>query len=727
MKKNKIVITILVAVIILSLAILLTACNDNTDSPIRIFAEMPNNIRAGDFVLGESAVIFEYQGGRRERIAITNNMLSEDDFAKLSTPGKHTVTINYSDDSSVQATINILQSATHDAVINKIIKGIQLAAPQNNINGEIELSLHYQFGNLPRKEYNVKLKFTLDIDEFDGAENYLEVEIAEDGIVVLGLYYKDNLDERPYMYVKVDGVFTELWQKTQHKMLSVSADPYFGTASIPDEFASFEEIIGLVMSLMGEDIISAINVESLVNTVINLLLSGAAVAVDDSTAVIGLDLETVLESIAVKFALLAVTPAANEFLDAIGSPIDFAKALKIANLSPLKITADFNESGAINRLEMTDSFGRAQTNNNVISIYEAGVVDAALNIKTIRITADDSSFDLPSDKGLETWEEGDLSFERWLLYQYREMIGYFEDYVPPIRHGIEAEIDVRYADTDETGEYNLLDIYRPIAEKQEDGELNSLPVIINIHGGGWVHGNKESVSSYCQYLALQGFAVVNINYHLMPDAFMPVPMQDVFAVFNFVMENAEQYGFDRDNVFLTGDSAGGHYVMLALSILVDEDLQEAFGVETDITIKAAGVNSTGFSFTNVVALPIPFAHYYVNQFFTDESPYTAYRDDPRYKTMADALSLENNKLDRFPPMFVSSAHADLFKSHSDRLVAELEKYDIQHIYDYRTQNDGDNPEGFLLGHDFNVAAPDWTVSRAVNDRLCEFFLSQVDK
>src|SRR5690606_29315792 len=150
-----------------------------------------------------------------------------------------------------------------------------------------------------------------------------------------------------------------------------------------------------------------------------------------------------------------------------------------------------------------------------------------------------------------------------------------------------------------------------------DKGQDALPVIINIHGGGWTAGSKEATLRYCQYLSLQGFAVVNINYHLLPHAVMPEPMQDIFAAFNFVMDedNAELYGFDTDNVFLTGDSAGGHYAMLALSVLVDPQLSALYGVSSDIAFNAAGVNSTGFTFTEVLKLPLPFAHFYVNQFF----------------------------------------------------------------------------------------------------------------
>ena len=59
--------------------------------------------------------------------------------------------------------------------------------------------------------------------------------------------------------------------------------------------------------------------------------------------------------------------------------------------------------------------------------------------------------------------------------------------------------------------WNRLDVYRP---KDAEGLL---PVIVSVHGGGWVYGDKERYQYYCMSLAQQGFAVVNFTYRLAPD------------------------------------------------------------------------------------------------------------------------------------------------------------------------------------------------------------------
>ena len=56
----------------------------------------------------------------------------------------------------------------------------------------------------------------------------------------------------------------------------------------------------------------------------------------------------------------------------------------------------------------------------------------------------------------------------------------------------------------------VLDVYRP---KDAAGKL---PVIVSVHGGGWVYGDKELYQHYTMNLAQRGFAVVNFSYHLAP-------------------------------------------------------------------------------------------------------------------------------------------------------------------------------------------------------------------
>lgn len=714
--KNKNFILILVVSILLVLGLTL-AFISYIPSLSSVEVELHDNIRQQDFSIEDSEVLLRYRDGSVKNLQITKDMLSDEDLAKLSTPGKHVITINYTKRKSVKAQVHLLRNADKDSALDMMVQGMQKAAPQNNINGEIAFSAYYEIQGQPRKDYTLSLKFTLDIDEGDGAENYLGLEITEDKNVLLGIYYKDNKESRPDLYLKSDGPFVGLMNQTQNKFKSVSADEYFGQAIEPDQDSlwTFDGIFETIMSLVGDS-----NTEAFVDGILNMLFTDAGVADDGTATVINIDFNKVLDWLPLAALIPGVSYNANNFLDSMNIGANFSEVVSAISVSPLlRIKAMFDNNGALKSLDLVDKVDNNHV-GNALSLNLDGRLKAGLNINKISVKADNTSFSLPRNKGIENWTESDVSFERWVLLQYRRMLG--EAKRPASREGMEEYFDIDYIGDDSP--YHKLDVYRPQSQAG-----NKLPVIINIHGGGWVHGNKEATFKYSQYLASQDFVVVNINYHLLPTKVMPEPMQDIFAVFNFVMnrQNADTYGFDTDNVYLTGDSAGGHYVLLALSVLVDPKLSNIYGVQSDIKFNAAGVSSTGFTFTEVLKLPIPFAHFYVNQFFSDDLPYTAYRDDPRYIDMARSLNIENNKIERFPPMFVSSAHGDTFSSHSDRLAKELEDRGVEYIYDFRESGDKDNPENYFLGHDFNINAIDWPITQAVNNRMCDFFKSHIEE
>ena len=123
--------------------------------------------------------------------------------------------------------------------------------------------------------------------------------------------------------------------------------------------------------------------------------------------------------------------------------------------------------------------------------------------------------------------------------------------------------------------WQLLDVYRPGTKASVIAEATSsfekLPVIVNVHGGAWVYGDKDVYQFYCMSLAQRGFAVVNFSYRLAPEAKFPASLEDTENVFNWIISNSEKYGFDLNNVFAVGDSAGAHILALYASALTNKE------------------------------------------------------------------------------------------------------------------------------------------------------------
>ena len=123
------------------------------------------------------------------------------------------------------------------------------------------------------------------------------------------------------------------------------------------------------------------------------------------------------------------------------------------------------------------------------------------------------------------------------------------------RSGVRCHIDLTY------GEHarHRLDVYQPEQAAPEQG----WPVLVFLHGGGFVRGNKEHRSNLGWYFAQQGFVTVLPNYRLAPESNWPSGPQDVVSVWRWVQEHGAAYGGDPARIVLMGESAGAAHVAAA--------------------------------------------------------------------------------------------------------------------------------------------------------------------
>jgi acetyl esterase/lipase len=101
-----------------------------------------------------------------------------------------------------------------------------------------------------------------------------------------------------------------------------------------------------------------------------------------------------------------------------------------------------------------------------------------------------------------------------------------------------------------------LDLYLPPKDKGPS------PVIINIHGGGWNHGVKESQTGFNTFFKM-GYAVANIEYRLTGQATAPAAVEDARCALIYLVKNAKELNIDPDKIVIMGGSAGGHLALMA--------------------------------------------------------------------------------------------------------------------------------------------------------------------
>ncbi|ACV11819.1 Esterase/lipase-like protein [Halorhabdus utahensis DSM 12940] len=160
---------------------------------------------------------------------------------------------------------------------------------------------------------------------------------------------------------------------------------------------------------------------------------------------------------------------------------------------------------------------------------------------------------------------------------------------PTIHQGIP------YADR-ESGEMKL-DLYVP--------ERENPPLVVYVHGGGWIAATRSNIPDPAKYAAEWGCAIASVSYRLqeapdgagveeMYDPDNPTPrgsfpdhFVDVKAAIRWLRAHAEDYGYDADQIAAWGSSAGGHLALLAGVVDDVTDLGDAFADEVEKTVAPA--------------------------------------------------------------------------------------------------------------------------------------------
>ena len=123
---------------------------------------------------------------------------------------------------------------------------------------------------------------------------------------------------------------------------------------------------------------------------------------------------------------------------------------------------------------------------------------------------------------------------------------------PALPAGVRALRDLAYVEGGH--ERNRLDLYLP------EGSARPLPVIVWVHGGGWIGGSKAGCPAIP--FVTNGYAVVSINYRLSHHAIFPAQIHDCKAAIRWLRAHAGKYGLDPDHIGVWGGSEGGQLVML---------------------------------------------------------------------------------------------------------------------------------------------------------------------
>lgn len=257
--------------------------------------------------------------------------------------------------------------------------------------------------------------------------------------------------------------------------------------------------------------------------------------------------------------------------------------------------------------------------------------------------------------------------------------------------------DVPYLDDGNL--YHMLDVYYP-QNTPKDAEL---PVIIDIHGGGWMYATKDLNEYYCRALADRGYVVFNISYRLVPDVTVTDQLRDVAMALNWISDNMSDYPCG-DSIMLTGDSAGGMLCAYTTIISQSEDLQKTFGVDkVNLTVDAVLLTS-----------PVAYMKDGAMSVYTKLMWGKDYKKAPTYDYMNFDEIIDYGTM---PPTYLITSTGDSMANAQTHKMAQLlqSKGVDTTIRDYKPYN------GKKLPHVFSVLEPFDTIGRQTIDDAMAFY------
>ena len=198
-----------------------------------------------------------------------------------------------------------------------------------------------------------------------------------------------------------------------------------------------------------------------------------------------------------------------------------------------------------------------------------------------------------------------------------------------------------------------------------EGTTGSLPVVVYIHGAGWVFGNAHTHDRLVRELAVgAGAAVVFPEYDLSPEARYPVAIEQNYAVAKWVVEQGSSKGLDASRIAVAGDSVGGN-MAAALTLMAKQrgDVplvqQVLFYPVTDASFDTPSYHQ----FAEGYFLRRDAMQWFWDQYTTDEAE--------RAQITASPLRAGTEQLTGLPPALVITGEADVLRDEGEAYANKL--------------------------------------------------------
>ncbi|MFI9582457.1 alpha/beta hydrolase [Streptomyces sp. NPDC052236] len=197
------------------------------------------------------------------------------------------------------------------------------------------------------------------------------------------------------------------------------------------------------------------------------------------------------------------------------------------------------------------------------------------------------------------------------------------------------------------------------------GATGPLPVVLYLHGAGWVFGNAHTHDRLVRELAVgTGAAVVFPEYDLSPEARYPVAIEQGYTVAQWVVTQGADKGLDGTRLAVAGDSVGGN-MAAALTLMAKERGDVSFaGQVLFYPVTDANFDTGSYEqFATGYFLRRDAMQWFWDQYTTD--------DKQRAEITASPLRATAEQLTGLPPALVITAEADVLRDEGEAYANKL--------------------------------------------------------
>lgn len=197
--------------------------------------------------------------------------------------------------------------------------------------------------------------------------------------------------------------------------------------------------------------------------------------------------------------------------------------------------------------------------------------------------------------------------------------------------------------------------------------VGKLPGILYIHGGGWILGNKDTHDRLVRELAVgAGATVIYPNYTPSPEAKYPVPIEQCYAVLEYVTKNSDMFDISPDGIIVSGDSVGGN--MATAMALMSQDRNGPKIIFQMLFYPVTNSQLTSRSYSDFAEGP--WLTKKAMEWFWDAYLPEGDRGDDTY---ASPLRASEDVLAKLPPALIITAENDVLRDEGEAYAKKLDK------------------------------------------------------